>query len=91
MASARDRFGREQSTMAAPHTLGGASASGRVWTGEQGLELPGYMGGPFGDRAGGLITFEAASEEDAWGLVADDPFVRAGLVPKRWLKEWRVE
>jgi hypothetical protein len=32
-----------------------------------GLGLPGYLGGPFGDRSGGLITFEADSIEDACG------------------------
>ena len=53
--------------------------------------LPNYLGGPFADRSGGLITFEARSVEEAEQLVASDPFVREGLLANRWLKEWRVE
>jgi uncharacterized protein YciI len=41
------------------------------------------------DRSGGLITFEAASAEDAAQLVASDPFVTERLIEKSWLKEWR--
>lgn len=65
-----------------------ASEHASYW---RGLALSEFMGGPFGDRSGGLITFEARSEEDAWALVAGDPFVRTGLVADRWLKEWQVE
>jgi uncharacterized protein len=57
----------------------------------QGLDLPNYLGGPFADRSGGLITFDARSVEDAERLAADDPFVREGLLASRWLKEWHVE
>jgi uncharacterized protein YciI len=52
------------------------------------LKLSGYSGGPFADRSGGLITFlvdEPARAEDA---VADDPFVREGLIERSWLKQW---
>jgi uncharacterized protein YciI len=52
------------------------------------LDPPGYLGGPMGDRSGGLITFEARSVEEAEQLVAGDPFVRAGLLEDAWLKEW---
>ena len=54
----------------------------------RGLGLRGYLGGPFADRSGGLITFEAASAEEADRLVAADPFVTAGLVERGALKEW---
>ena len=57
----------------------------------QGLDLPNSLGGPFADRSGGLITFEARSVEEAEQLAADDPFVREGLLASRWLKEWHVE
>jgi hypothetical protein len=38
-----------------------------------------------------LITFAAASVEEAARLVADDPFLRDGLVARHWVKEWLVE
>jgi uncharacterized protein YciI len=56
-----------------------------------GLGLRAYLGGPFADRSGGLITFEARSHEEAEQLVANDPFVREGLLESRWVKEWQVE
>jgi hypothetical protein len=37
------------------------------------LGLPDYLGGPFGDRSGGLITFETGSANEAERLVANDP------------------
>ena len=54
----------------------------------RGLALSGYVGGPFTDRSGGLITFEAASPEEAAGFVAADPFVTEGLVERASLKAW---
>jgi uncharacterized protein YciI len=54
----------------------------------RGLAVSGYVGGPFADRSGGLITFEIASQEKAEQLVVDDPFVREGLLERRWVKEW---
>lgn len=57
----------------------------------RGLSLRDYLGGPFADRSGGLITFAAASVEEAARLVADDPFLRDGLVARHWVKEWLVE
>lgn len=56
-----------------------------------GLAATGYLGGPFADRSGGLITFEAESSEKAERLVADDPFIRQGLVESRWLKQWIID
>jgi uncharacterized protein len=56
----------------------------------RGLGLGGYLGGPFADRSGGLITFEAASADAADALVAGDPFVREGLLAQSWTKEWAV-
>lgn len=55
------------------------------------LAATGYLGGPFADRSGGLITFEAHSHEEAERLVANDPFLRQGLLQSRWLKEWVID
>jgi uncharacterized protein YciI len=52
------------------------------------LRLRQYLGGPFGDRSGGLITFEVGSSAGAERLVAGDPFSRAELLERWWLKEW---
>ena len=57
----------------------------------QALGLSGYAGGPFGDRSGGLITFDAEDADEAQRAVDGDPFVREGLVREQWLKEWVPE
>jgi len=56
-----------------------------------GLALRGYLGGPFMDRSGGLITFEIGDESEAARLVGDDPFVREDMIEEYWLKEWVPE
>jgi uncharacterized protein YciI len=56
----------------------------------QQLGLAQYTGGPFADRTGGLITFDAGDAE-AESAVRGDPFVLAGLVEAKWLKRWTVE
>lgn len=53
--------------------------------------LDGYVGGPFVDRTGGLISFEASSQVEASALVADDPFSVHGLLELSWVKEWETE
>jgi uncharacterized protein YciI len=50
-----------------------------------------YLGGPFADRSGGLITFEADSISEAEQLVANDPFVREDLLERRWVKAWAID
>jgi uncharacterized protein YciI len=55
------------------------------------LGLREYLGGPFVDRSGGLITFDAGSSAEAEQLVADDPFVREDLLERRWVKEWMID
>jgi uncharacterized protein YciI len=42
--------------------------------------VKGYMGGPFGDRTGGLISFVAPSLQDATEIILQDPFIREDLV-----------
>ena len=51
----------------------------------------GYSGGPFADRSGGLITFEASGLEEAAELTKGDPFILEDLLADRWVKEWIVE
>ena len=57
----------------------------------RGLGLAGYLGGPFDDRSGGTITFEADSRSEAERLVAGDPFAREGLLDAPWVKRWMAE
>lgn len=57
----------------------------------RGLGLAGYLGGPFEDRSGGLITFEAQDHDRARRLVEADPFVQEDLLEERSLKGWHPE
>jgi len=50
-----------------------------------------YRGGPFGDRTGGLITFTAASFQEAAEIISQDPFVMEDLIAQKWIKEWILE
>lgn len=54
----------------------------------EGAALDRYLGGPFTDRSGGLITFAATDLEHAERVVRQDPFVRESLVRDWWIKEW---
>lgn len=47
-----------------------------------------YSGGPFSDRSGGLILFEAENMETATKLVMNDPFVVQDIIENKWVKEW---
>jgi uncharacterized protein YciI len=51
----------------------------------------GYRGGPFADRSGGLIVFEAPDLDSADAITQADPFLTQGLVAEYWLKEWKPE
>lgn len=51
-------------------------------------ELSELLGGPFADRSGGLITFNAEDVQEAEALIANDPFVSEDLLENRWVKEW---
>jgi len=55
------------------------------------LGLREYVGGPFADRSGGLITFAAGSTEEAERLIAADPFSVEALLEQSILKEWTPE
>jgi uncharacterized protein YciI len=52
---------------------------------------PSYSGGPFSDRSGGLILFEAESIEIARDLAMNDPFVVQEVTEDKWVKEWMPE
>ena len=54
-------------------------------------DLKAYMGGPFGDRTGGLISFAASSLEEATDIILQDPFILMDLVAEKWIKEWVAE
>ena len=54
-------------------------------------KLKGYMGGPFGDRKGGLISFVASDLEAAMEIILQDPFIREDLIEEKWVKEWIPE
>ena len=50
-----------------------------------------YLGSPFGDWAGGLISFGAASLQEATEMILQDPFVQKDLIAEKWIKEWIPE
>ncbi len=47
-----------------------------------------YSGGPFSDRSGGLILFEAENIETATKLAMSDPFIDQDIIESKWVKEW---
>jgi uncharacterized protein YciI len=54
-------------------------------------DLKGYMGGPFGDRTGGMISFIASGIQEATEIIQQDPFILEDLVDQNWIKEWILE
>jgi uncharacterized protein YciI len=50
-----------------------------------------YLGGPFADRSGGLITFDAEDINEATNIIKNDPFTINDLLESRWVKEWIPE
>jgi uncharacterized protein YciI len=50
--------------------------------------VKGYMGGPFGDRTGGLISFVAPNLQRATEIILQDPFILEDLISEKWIKEW---
>jgi uncharacterized protein YciI len=55
------------------------------------LAVADYCGGPFADKTGGLISFDADSPAYAEELVSHDPFVTERLLEQHWVKEWITE
>ena len=56
----------------------------------QNQNLPNYKGGSFSDFSGGLISFQAVSQNKAEELVSGDPFVLKELLKNMWIKEWKI-
>ncbi|MBI5639190.1 MAG: hypothetical protein HZA17_02075 [Nitrospirae bacterium] len=54
------------------------------------LILADYLGGPFSDKSGGLITFSADDADEATSIVSADPFITHDLIEQKWIKEWTV-
>jgi uncharacterized protein YciI len=50
-----------------------------------------YLGGPFSDHTGGLISFSVASLQIATNIILKDPFITEGLIAQKWIKEWETE
>ena len=46
------------------------------------------VGGPFRDGSGALFVYEVADVDQARSIVADDPYVREGVVTSHALREW---
>jgi len=57
----------------------------------EGLDLPHFLGGPFADRSGGLIVFQAPDIVKATKIIENDPFVLANVIENRLIKEWALE
>lgn len=48
------------------------------------------ISGPFVDDSGALIVYEAASAEEAEGLISNDPFSKVGVFASWKVKPWNV-
>ena len=59
----------------------------RYWTT---ANLKEYVGGPFVDHTGGLISFVTSSLQEAITIVEQDPFVFEDLIEQKWIKEWKA-
>jgi uncharacterized protein YciI len=55
------------------------------------LKLDDYLGGPFADRSGGLISFSAEGFDAARVIGNGDPFVEDHLLLHSRIKEWIPE
>jgi len=53
--------------------------------------LQNYVGGPFADKSGGLICFEAPGLAEATAITEKDPFIVHGVIAEKWIKEWMPE
>jgi uncharacterized protein YciI len=55
------------------------------------VDLKSYLGGPFADHSGGLISFAASNLEQAREIILRDPFIQEDLIEQKWIKEWIPE
>jgi uncharacterized protein YciI len=47
------------------------------------------VAGPWADDSGALIVYDVDGEDEAHQLLADDPYVREGVLDDARLREWR--
>lgn len=50
-----------------------------------------YLGGPFGDLVGGLISFIALNLQEVTDIVLKDPFILEDLIEQKWIKQWDIK
>lgn len=48
------------------------------------------ISGPFTDDSGGLLVYEAETQEEAEALLRNDPFTKAGVFVSWTMRGWRV-
>jgi len=48
------------------------------------------LAGPFTDDSGGLLVYEAETQEEAEKLIRDDPFFKEGVFVSWVLRGWKV-
>ena len=48
------------------------------------------ISGPFGDDSGGIIAYDAASEEEVEGIIKADPFYKHGVFQTWTIRPWRI-
>jgi uncharacterized protein YciI len=48
------------------------------------------ISGPFTDDSGGLLVYEAETQEEAEALLRNDPFAKAGVFVSWTMRGWRV-
>ena len=48
------------------------------------------ISGPFLDDKGGLLVYEAATQEEAETLLRNDPFTHAGVFVSWTIRPWKV-
>jgi uncharacterized protein YciI len=48
------------------------------------------MSGPYEDGTGALIVYEAADQNEAEGILRNDPYTKAGVITNGRVTAWRV-
>ena len=48
------------------------------------------ISGPFSDDRGGLLVYEASSQQEVEDMIRNDPFALAGVFVSWTIREWRV-
>jgi uncharacterized protein YciI len=48
------------------------------------------IAGPFADDSGGLIVYNAASQEEVESIIRNDPFYKHGVFQSWVIREWKI-